>query len=180
MSQASVLVLNGNYEPLNVCTVHRAVSLVLMGKAEPLVFRSHRMTTTSGRLEVPSVVRLNQTIRRPLPTLRLTRHSVLARDRYTCQYCGAKSSDLTIDHVVPRRRGGPDTWDNLVACCRRCNLLKGDRTPQQARMRLLRQPSRPHYVPYISLPQYLRARREPDWTPFLPRFEAFEEDLIPA
>ncbi|MCX7800739.1 MAG: HNH endonuclease [Fimbriimonadales bacterium] len=180
MPQASVLVLNGNYEPLNVCTLRRAVSLVMLGKAEPLVFRSEALSTVSGPMPAPSVVRLHQTVRRPIPMLRLSRHSVLARDRYTCQYCGSKGSDLTIDHVVPKRRGGQDTWDNLVACCRRCNLMKGDKTPQQARMNLLRQPSRPHYVPYISLPQYLRARREPEWSPFLPRFDAFEEDLVPA
>lgn len=166
-----VLLLNANYEPLNVCTMRRAMSLVLLGKAEVLQHRDAPVQTISGDLDAPSVMKMRYPVRRPMPELRLSRHSVLARDNYTCQYCGIRQRDLTIDHVVPRWAGGPHTWDNLVACCRRCNLKKGDKTPQQASMKLARRPRRPHFVPYLSLPVYLQARRRDDWELFLPQYE---------
>jgi 5-methylcytosine-specific restriction endonuclease McrA len=97
----------------------------------------------------------------------------LARDNYTCQYCGHVSRDLTVDHVVPRSMGGGDTWENLVACCRRCNLIKGDRTPQQAGMKLARKPRRPNFVPYLSLTQYAKALSREAWRDFLPVYDGF-------
>lgn len=165
-----VLVLNSNYEPLNVCHIRRAMSLMLLGKVEVLEHRDHPITTASGHVVAPSVVKMRYHVRRPMPQLRLSRHSVLARDNYTCQYCGVRHKDLTIDHVLPKWAGGPHTWDNLVACCRRCNLKKGDKTPQQANMKLARKPKRPHFVPYISLPNYLKARDRGEWQMFLPEF----------
>ncbi len=173
MSIHDVLLLNANYEPLNVCNLRRAVTLVLLGKADVLEQSERPVATSSGRFTAPSVVKMRYQVRRPMPQLRLSRHSVLARDNYTCQYCGSRK-DLTIDHVVPRWCGGPHTWDNLVACCRRCNLKKGDKTPTQANMRLRTKPRRPHYVPYLSLPKYLRARQRTDWQFYLPIFEEFD------
>ncbi len=167
-----VLLLNANYEPLNVCNIRRAVTLILLGKAEVIQDTENMVRTSTGELVVPSVVRMRYQVRRPMPTLRLSRHSILARDKYTCQYCGS-SRELTIDHVVPRWVGGPQTWENLVACCRRCNLKKADKTPQQANMRLRTQPKRPHYVPYLSLQKYMRASARSDWEFFLPRFDEF-------
>jgi 5-methylcytosine-specific restriction endonuclease McrA len=168
-----VLLLNANYEPLNVCTLRRAVALMLVGKAEVLHDRPLPLQTVTGDYRAPSVLRMRYPVRRPMPQLRLSRHSVLARDDYTCQYCGVKGRDLTIDHVVPRWVGGQHTWDNLVACCRRCNLKKGDKTPQQAHMKLLKRPKRPHFIPYLSLPLYLRARHREDWKMYLPVFDEF-------
>ncbi len=166
-----VLVLNSNYEPLNVCTMRRAVSLLLLGKAEIIHSRENGYQTVHGEEEAPSVLKMRYQVRRPMPQLRLSRHSVLARDNYTCQYCGCRNKDLTIDHVIPKWAGGPNTWDNLVACCRRCNLKKADKTPQQAHMKLARKPKRPHFVPYLSLPLYLRAQGRNDWRDFLPIYE---------
>lgn len=174
MSQ-EVLVLNANYEPLNVCTLRRAMALVLLGKAEVLHHREAPLRTVRGDAKAPSILKMRYTVRRPMPELRLSRHSILARDNYVCQYCGIKGKDLTIDHVVPRWAGGPHTWDNLVACCRRCNLKKGDKTPQQAHMKLARKPKRPHFVPYLSLPIYLKARTKEDWSMYLPVFDEFPE-----
>ncbi len=174
MSQ-EVLVLNANYEPLNVCTLRRAMALVLLGKAEVLHHREAPLRTVRGDSKAPSILKMRYTVRRPMPELRLSRHSILARDNYVCQYCGIKGKDLTIDHVVPRWAGGPHTWDNLVACCRRCNLKKGDKTPQQAHMKLARKPKRPHFVPYLSLPIYLKARTKEDWSMYLPVFDEFPE-----
>ncbi len=174
MAQHDVLLLNANYEPLNVCNIRRAVSLVLLGKAEILEDSDRLVYTSSGSLNVPSVVRMRYQVRRPIPRLRLSRHSVLARDNYECQYCGS-TRELTIDHVVPRWVGGPHTWENLVACCRKCNLKKGDKTPVQANMKLKKQPKRPNYVPYLSLQKYLKAMTREDWLFYLPVFEEFRQ-----
>lgn len=176
MGSHEVLLLNSDFEPLNVCNVRRAMSLIMLGKAEILHHHEEPILTSRGPVRAPSIVKMRYHVRRPLPQLRLSRHSILARDDYTCQYCGTRSRDLTIDHVIPRWMGGPHTWENLVACCRRCNLKKGDKTPQQARMKLARPPRRPHFIPYISLSAYLKARQREDWAYYLPVFDAFGGD----
>lgn len=177
MPTAEVLLLNSDFEPLNVCNVRRAMSLIVLGKADVLHNHENMLCTSSGPLPAPSIVKMRYHVRRPLPQLRLSRHSVLARDGYTCQYCGYRGRDLTIDHVVPRWSGGGQSWDNLVACCRRCNLKKGDKTPMQARMRLARPPRRPNYIPYISLPAYLKARSREEWQFYLPVFDEFPLEI---
>jgi hypothetical protein len=168
-----VLLLNNNYEPLNVCSMIRAMSLMMLGKAEVAHRDGRIIQTVSGPIVAPSVLRMRYLVKRPLPELKLCRQTVLARDNHTCQYCGKTGRDLTLDHVVPRRLGGGHTWDNLVACCRRCNLKKGDKGLSQTDMTLLRRPRRPRYVPYISLSSYLRARQNEVWRLYLPEFEDF-------
>ncbi|MBS1717783.1 MAG: HNH endonuclease [Armatimonadetes bacterium] len=176
MAYRDVLILNNNYEPLNVCSIRRAMALILLGKAEPILESDELLRTCSGPRTAPSILKMRYLVRRPMPELRLSRHSILARDNYTCQYCGVKGKDLTIDHVVPRWTGGPHTWDNLVASCRRCNLKKGDKTPQQAHMKLNRKPKRPHYIPYLSLPLYLKAQNREEWRMYLPYFQEFARE----
>jgi 5-methylcytosine-specific restriction endonuclease McrA len=167
-----VLVLNSDYEPLNVCNLRRAVVLVFLGKAEVLhasdAFEPIRLG--AGELPIPSVVKLRYHVRRPLPDLKLSRRSIFARDNFTCQYCGAQSRDLTIDHIVPKRHGGSMAWENLVACCRRCNTKKGDKMLAHTGMKLLRQPRRPQYVPYISLTKYVSGTKNDVWRSYLPIF----------
>lgn len=170
MALHDVLVLNSNYEPLNVCNVRRAISLMILGKADVIVHRDEPIVSAGGELESPAVLRMRYQVKRPHPQLRLSRHAVLARDNYTCQYCGTRAKEMTIDHVVPRWVGGPHSWDNLVACCRKCNLKKADKTPQQANMMLKRKPRRPSFVPYLSLPTYLKAQSRDEWRDFLPYF----------
>ena len=170
MARQDVLLLNANYEPLNVCNMRRAVTLVMLGKAEILQDAEEAIRTCSGDLTAPSVVKMRYHVRRPIPKLRLSRHSILARDNYVCQYCGS-GKDLTIDHVIPRWVGGPQTWENLVTCCRKCNLKKADKTPQQANMKLKKEPRRPKYVPYLSLQKYIRAIQREEWQFYLPVFE---------
>ena len=109
--------------------MRRAVSLLLLGKAEVLLDRTVPLMTIRDNVRAPSVLKMRYQVRRPMPQLRLSRHSILARDNYTCQYCAVRNKDLTIDHVVPRWTGGPHTWDNLVACCRRCNLKRETKPP---------------------------------------------------
>lgn len=176
MARQDVLLLNANYEPLNVCNLRRAVTLVMLGKADIILDADEPLATSRGRQTAPSIVRMRYQVRRPLPRLRLSRHSILARDSYTCQYCGS-TRDLTIDHVVPRWVGGPQTWENLVTCCRKCNLKKADKTPQQAGMRLRSTPRRPHYVPYLSLQKYIRAIQREEWQFYLPVFEEVTRSL---
>lgn len=169
---SEVLLLNANFEPLNVCHMTRAISLVLLGKADVVQDSGQFVCTGQVQLQAPSVVKMRYFVRRPINQLRLSRQSVLARDGHACQYCGSRK-DLTIDHVVPRWCGGPHTWENLVACCRRCNLKKGDKTPQQANMTLRTRPRRPHFVPFLSLPKYMQAVQRDDWQYYLPVFEEF-------
>lgn len=177
MAQTDVLLLNANYEPLNVCNIRRAVTLIMLGKAEVIQESDRKVATSGNSLDVPSVVRMRYHVKRPIPRLRLSRHSILARDNYMCQYCGA-TKDLTLDHVVPRWAGGPQTWENLVACCRKCNLKKADKTPAQANMKLKKVPKRPQYVPYLSLQKYIRAMERDDWTFFLPVFDEFTKNMV--
>ena len=171
-----VLVLNNDYEPLNVCNVRRAVVLVLLGKAEVLHADGISLRTADRVIQVPSVVRLRYHVRRPLPELKLTRRTIFARDDYTCQYCGYRGKQLTVDHVVPKRLGGSDDWENLVTCCRKCNLKKGDKPLHQTGMTLLRQPRRPRYVPYISLSKYIEGTKNEIWRNYLPFFS----DVTPS
>ena len=147
MADRLVLVLNANYEPLNVCTTRRAVGLMLSGKAEMLVNGRGEIHTASSVYPRPSIVRLSHMVHRPRMHVRLTRREIFRRDNHTCQYCGRRSSALTVDHVIPRHRGGPHSWENLVAACPVCNRRKGGRTPQEAHMRLLSMPKEPSASP---------------------------------
>lgn len=159
-----VLVLNQNYEPLNVCRVKRAIVLILNGKAEVLEENSSTIRSASLTIISPSVVRLAQMVRRPRPKVRLTRRRVFVRDRYTCQYCGRQARELTLDHVVPRHRGGEHSWTNVVAACKACNQRKAGRTPQEAGMKLMRKPSPPSGGdPYVVYP----FRMPPEWQSYL-------------
>jgi 5-methylcytosine-specific restriction endonuclease McrA len=165
-----VLVLNQNYEPLNVCTVRRALVLLDRGKAEIVENGRGYLHTPTLRLPVPSVIRLVYLIRRPRPNGRLTRRDVFLRDAYTCQYCGKQTRDLTLDHVTPRHRGGTHDWENVVAACRACNHKKAGRTPQEAHMRLLRRPTRPPNFHYRIFYPYLGQQVE--WRKFIPGWES--------
>jgi 5-methylcytosine-specific restriction endonuclease McrA len=145
-----VLVLNATYEPINVCTVRRAVVLLLKERAEVIEraeFELHSATTTMAR---PVVIRLVSYVRIPRDTHRrkITRRAVFARDDWTCQYCGARSN-LTVDHVIPRSKGGPSSWENIVASCAPCNRRKGDQLPHRVGMQLRRPPKTPHPTVFI-------------------------------
>ena len=137
-----VLVLNASYEPINVCAARRALVLVLKGVASAEEHSAGTFHSARQSVGVPSVIRLLEYRRIPHQTRALSRKNILMRDRYTCQYCmkTLNSGELTLDHVLPRSRKGETTWENLVACCHTCNNRKGSRTPEEAGMRLARQP----------------------------------------
>jgi 5-methylcytosine-specific restriction endonuclease McrA len=171
---SSVLVLNQNYEPLNVCNARRAFVLVDRGKAEVLEHGLGHLRTATHAFALPSVIRLIYLIKRPRPQMRLSRREVFNRDRYTCQYCGRRGQrDLTLDHVVPRHRGGRHTWDNLVTACKTCNHRKAGRTPQEAKMALAKLPHQPRVNSYYVVYPYLHS--EEGWRKFIPGWEAAGE-----
>lgn len=138
-----VLLLNANFEPINVCSTRRAVGLLLMGKAEMLLNGRGYIHSVRQVYPRPSVIRLGYMVRRPRPRVRLSKREIFRRDEHSCQYCGARSGRLTIDHIVPRHRGGEHEWSNLVTACPACNLRKGGRTLGEAHMSLLRPPGEP-------------------------------------
>ncbi|MBM3773855.1 MAG: HNH endonuclease [Acidobacteria bacterium] len=140
--QAPVLVLNASYEPINICAARRALVLVLKGVAAAEEITLYAVSSARRVIYVPSVIRLLEYRRIPHQTRSLSRKNILMRDRYTCQYCHRTmpSSELTLDHVIPRSRAGESAWENLVACCHPCNNRKGSRTPEEAQMRLARPP----------------------------------------
>lgn len=168
---SAVLVLNQNYEPLNVCNARRALVLVDGGKAEVLEHGEHPIRTPHRLFARPSVIRLVYMIKRPRPRVRLSRREVFLRDHHACQYCGIRTRDLTLDHVIPRHRGGRHTWDNLVSACRACNHRKGGRTPEEARMSLRRSPREPHASSYYLFHQYLENASFRGWQKFIPEWE---------
>ena len=140
--QKPVLVLNASYEPINICGARRALVLVLKGVASTEEHSTLQVHSSRHAVALPSVIRLLEYRRIPHQTRALSRKNILMRDRYTCQYCqkSAPQVELTLDHVVPRSRAGETTWENLVACCHQCNNRKGNRTPEEAGMRLMRAP----------------------------------------
>ncbi len=162
---APVLVLNANFEPINVCTTRRAIGLILSGKANLVLNGRGEIKTVSASYPRPSVIRLEKMVKRPRPRIRLTKREVLRRDDYTCQYCGQRSPYLTVDHVIPRHLGGRHAWDNLVAACPSCNHRKGGRTLEQAQMHLLRQPTEPPVSARYLFARHLDNNQE--WLPFI-------------
>ena len=149
--RAPVLVLNLNYVPVNVCTVRRAIVLLTKGKAELLENHAGQLHTVSRLIDAPSVIRLSYMVKRPFLPRKLSKKEVFLRDKFTCQYCGKRVHDLTLDHVIPRRQHGAHTWENVVTACTRCNLYKAGRTPAEAKMRLGTIPRAPDPNPYLIL-----------------------------
>ncbi|MBI4186982.1 MAG: HNH endonuclease [Chloroflexi bacterium] len=167
MINLPVLVLNQSYEPVNVCRVRRAVMLLYRGKAEMMENGSGVIHSASAVFSVPSVIRLAYRVKRPHAQRKLTRFEVFNRDNYTCQYCSKQSRQLTLDHIMPRHRGGQHTWDNVVSACVPCNRRKAGRTPEQAGMKLMRPPFRPRDGSFSIPYHYLQARHE--WRKYLPQ-----------
>lgn len=159
----SALVLNATYEPLSVVSARRAICLVLGDKAEVVaddgtIVRSERVSVSS-----PIVIRLRYVVKVPYSrSTAMSRRAVFARDNHTCGYCGGRAD--SIDHVVPRSRGGKNVWDNVIAACRPCNLRKRDRTPDEAGMRLSTVPRAPRELSWIV---YSVPRVPEEWKPYL-------------
>ena len=168
---SSVLVLNATYEPLSVVSTRRAVVLLLKEKAEILEAAERELHAANVSMPVPLVIRLVYYVRVPHSVfVPFSRKTVMMRDKYTCQYCGAQpaKSELTLDHVVPKMHGGLNTWQNVVCACKACNHHKGCRTPEDANMPLLAPPTRPRYLAIVVL-----SAQEPHetWGKYLPELD---------
>lgn len=163
--KAPVLVLNANFEPINVCNTHRAIMLIVGGKASLVMNGRGYIHTVTQAYPRPSIIRLEEMVRRPRPRVKLTKREILRRDNYTCQYCGQRAAHLTIDHVIPRHLGGEYSWQNLVTACQSCNHRKGGRTLEQAHLHLAHPP---HEPPASALYLFARHLNENlDWIPFI-------------
>ena len=161
-----VLVLNASYEPINVCTVRRATVLLLKSRAEVLEQAERALHSERLTLQRPLVIRLVNYVRIPhdIHRRKITRKAVLARDAWTCQYCGSQRSGLTVDHVIPRSRGGQSVWENIVASCAPCNRRKGNRLPREIEMHPRTTPRAPGPTVFIRV----AAPRVPaSWEPYL-------------
>ena len=170
-----VLVLNRLWQAVNICTAKRALTLLFEGRAQVVMdtqdgaFQTYNFSewrdfsqqetdtdaihTVSLKIRVPRVILLLIFDRMPKKEVKFTRHNIFERDRNTCQYCGDMfdRKDLNLDHVIPRDRGGPTTWENIVCSCIGCNTRKANRTPSEAGMRLVRKPKRPKWRPFVQI-----------------------------
>lgn len=158
------MVLNLSFEPITVCSVKKAITLIFLGKA--VMLRENEdmpIKTVSGSYPCPAIIKLTRYVRIPYRSVELTRRNILLRDGHKCLYCGA-TERLTIDHVLPRSRGGENSWENLATACISCNNKKGNRTPSEAEMKLSHAPYRPsHIFSITNSGKHLDER----WKPFL-------------
>jgi len=160
-----VLLLNQSYEPLSLCNVKKALLLVFLEKAELIAKVNNKNIHSANDLfPCPSIIRLKRYVRIPFKNIILSRKNILKRDGHRCGYCGKYNSELTLDHILPRSRGGADTWDNLVTSCIKCNNKKGNMTPAEAGMKLLVKPYTPDHIMLIKTEV---GKLDEQWRPFL-------------
>ena len=160
-----VLVLNQSYQPLMVIGAKRAICLLLSEKSECIQNYSEVIRAQSFSINLPSVIRVNKYIRFFRSDVVLNRINILKRDNNTCQYCSKKVNSMTIDHILPKNKGGKDTWENLVAACSKCNTKKGDSLLGNINMKLLKKPKKPNYLFYFK--QYINAGAQDSWKEYL-------------
>jgi len=162
---ARVLLLNQSYEPLSVTNVKKAIILILLRKAELVADKENKkIHSVNAEFKWPTVIRLKSYIHVPYKNIILTRKNILKRDGHRCAYCGRGDLPLTIDHIIPKSRGGEDSWENMVASCLSCNNRKGNRTPEEANMKLRVKPFEPNHISFI---RNCFGRIDHSWEPFL-------------
>ena len=173
---SDVLVLNSSYEALGIVKLKRAVKLIFAGKAEVLHAGAGEWRSSAIAIRMPSIVRMLYFIKRRRPRVPLTKKNVLLRDDYTCAYCSAHGERaMTVDHVVPRSKGGPSSWENLVASCGPCNSRKRDRTPAEAGMPLRKKSCEPRHIPYVVI---ARNTADSEWIKYLTLYSVRIEDRV--
>ena len=160
----AVLVLNANYAPMMVCTAKRAICLDVLNKIDVLANYEEKVNSPSITFNLPSVIKIRDFVKYDNLSVDLSRKNILSRDENFCQYCGNKNSPLTIDHILPKGRGGQDSWENLVTACKNCNQKKGNQTPEEANMQLKRKPKRPNRLHYFY--KYVNEKQK-EWKPYL-------------
>jgi 5-methylcytosine-specific restriction endonuclease McrA len=159
-----VLVLNADYSAISLCTVPKAFLLVYLDKAELIASSGNELLRTVRKnYPMPSVIRLSRYVNIPYKGIVLSRHNIFKRDSNSCCYCGT-GKNLTLDHVMPKSRGGKTTWTNLTTACRRCNTKKGNATPEEAQMPLRVKPFRPTFIMFL---REFDKSSEENWYPYL-------------
>ena len=159
-----VLLLNQSYEPLMVIGAKRALILLLSEKVDSIESYSENIHSAYLTIKLPSVIRLKEYAKIKRNEIVVSRKNVLKRDNYTCQYCGVKSISMTIDHILSRKKGGGDSWENLVAACMPCNTKKGNKLLAEVNMKLLTTPRKPTMI--LHLQKYVR-QFQSSWRPYL-------------
>ena len=147
------LLLTQGYEPIKVISWQRAMTLLTLAKVDVLEEYDAEIRATALVIRVPAVVRLRKAFRRHAKPVKFSRVNIYSRDAHRCQYCGVRctTDQLTYDHVIPRSRGGRTSWENIVSCCYACNAHKANRTPAEAKMKLLSTPARPTWMPAVQI-----------------------------
>ena len=158
-SDPGVLLLNSTFEPLTVVNPRRAFKLLFAKKAHVIENNGGFISTVKSRIRIPSVIQICYFVKKPYTRPKFSKRSVFIRDNYTCQYCGKHESKPTIDHLLPRSKGGKSDWSNTVTACHACNNKKGDRTIKDAGMRLLKLPGEPKYMVYSTIISPARVKR---------------------
>lgn len=158
------LVLNLDYSPIAVCSVQRAFLLIYLRKADMVKANdSYSFHTVSDTFSMPSVIKLSRYVNVPYKGMVLTRENVFKRDGFKCQYCGT-TKELTLDHLIPKAKGGKSSWSNLVTACKRCNSRKGNYSPEEAGLQLTFRPYRPSYIMYL---KFMSGNNLEEWEPYL-------------
>lgn len=159
-----VLVLNQDFSPISVCSAERAFVLIYLEKSEMIKpANGYKLRSVDRVFPMPSVIRLNRYVNIPYKGVNLNRQNIFKRDNFQCQYCGTKK-DLTLDHLIPRARGGTHAWENLVTACKKCNAKKGDFSPERAGMHLTKKPAKPSYITFL---RDLANGQSSEWKDFL-------------
>ncbi len=170
LNTLKILILNFSYEPLQFCTARRGLVMVLSGRAEQIECDGYVVRSPSMSLQVPTVIRvLNLVKRKTRKSVSFSKKNILRRDNFMCQYCSERNYPLTVDHIIPKSRGGKTTWTNVVVACKPCNMRKGNRTTREANMRLGKAPSRPKFnfhqiVVPVGPPSHVES-----WMKYLPK-----------
>ena len=141
-----VLVLNSTHMPINITSWQRAMTLLYKGKADAVKLNGYFI---NGKYHLPEIIRLTGYVPLPYIEVVLTRRNIYLRDNFTCQYSGKRGNNLTIDHIIPKSKGGEDSWENMVVCCSRCNNRKGSRNLEETGMKLIGTPYRPPSTLYL-------------------------------
>lgn len=162
----SILVLNADYTPINITDLKRAFNLIYKGKAEIIKHNIISPIVTELRnFKRPTIIRLLRYISIPFRKVNLNRQNIFRRDKFKCVYCGENvKNKLTIDHVIPKSKGGKNTWQNLVTCCKSCNIKKDNKTLEEVEMSLNYTPYRPTYIQFV---KHITISYKEDWLPFL-------------
>jgi 5-methylcytosine-specific restriction endonuclease McrA len=158
-------VLNQSYEPLTICTVKKAIILIILKKAEVIANNNgKKIRSVKDAFAWPSVIRITRYVNVTFKKVILTRKNIFRRDSYKCAYCGRSDLPLTVDHIIPRARGGEDSWENLVTACVHCNNKKGDKTPAEANLKMLVRPYKPNHIMFI---KNTVGKIDDNWKPYL-------------